>query len=510
MPLAAAAPAGPVHPAWAAPFILLLACVALAPLVNRHWWERYYPAVAVGLGAVAAGYYLLVRRDAGPWLHGMQDYVSFVILLGALYVVSGGIVIGVNRRATPAANCALLLIGALAANVFGTTGASMLLIRPYLRMNRGRVAPYHVVFFIFVVANVGGSLTPIGDPPLFLGYLHGVPFWWVLENAQKAWLLAVGVLIGLFFVIDSRQHGRHERHSPIGRGTDPRDLGPAVSLVGAHNFLFISLILFAVFRDGFFEHLRQARLDGMSLPLLGRMAISREPLMLLAAAGSLLLTRRPVYQANEFSWGPVREVAVLFLGIFSTMVPALQWLGQNAERLPLRTAGQYYFTTGSLSSVLDNAPTYLTFLQVQLGKLDETSVEAATGEVKQMHAAGSLEPSADLPPDARAAVDTLIRTRPADVLAGRVARQDVRIAFLLASPPLSRVLLAISLGSVFFGACTYIGNGPNFMVKSIAEGAGVPMPGFLGYVFHYTVPFLLPLYGLVWVLFFAPALAGPR
>src|SRR5688572_20778343 len=150
MPLAAAAQPGPVHPAWATPFVLLLACVALAPLVRRHWWDRHYGKVAVGLGLVAAGYYLFVRRDPGPWLHGMQDYASFVALLGALYVVSGGIVIGVNRPATPAANCVLLLIGAVVANVFGTTGASMLLIRPYLRMNRGRTRPYHVVFFIFV------------------------------------------------------------------------------------------------------------------------------------------------------------------------------------------------------------------------------------------------------------------------------------------------------------------------------------------------------------------------
>ena len=301
MPLAAATPDAPVHFAWLTPFVVLLACVALMPLVRRHWWERYYPAVSVGLGLVAAAYDLFVRRDAGPWLHGMQDYASFVALLGALYVVSGGIVIGVNRRATPAANCVLLLIGAIAANVFGTTGASMLLIRPYLKMNRGRVQPYHVVFFIFVVANVGGSLTPIGDPPLFLGYLRGVPFWWVLERARGAWVLAVGVLLGLFFVIDSRAGGKAVAPDGAGGADDARDPGPGVSLLGAHNFLFIRLILFAVFRDGWFDLLGEARREGVTLPLLGRMVVSRELLLLAAAAGSRLLTPPAIYARTEFT-----------------------------------------------------------------------------------------------------------------------------------------------------------------------------------------------------------------
>ncbi len=200
-----------IHPAWSIPFIVLLLAIALMPFVHRHWWERWYPLVAIALALIPSCYYWFYAPSKERWVVAMEDYVGFIILLGSLFVISGGIVIHLNRAATPLMNCAILLFGAIIANIFGTTGASMLLIRPYLRMNKAHLRPFHVVFFIFIVSNCGGLLTPIGDPPLFLGYLKGVPFWWVLRECRWAWLFAVGALLAVFFIIDSIDHGRAPR-----------------------------------------------------------------------------------------------------------------------------------------------------------------------------------------------------------------------------------------------------------------------------------------------------------
>jgi len=423
----------PIPLYWSLPFVLLLAAIALMPLVAPHWWERHYPKVAAALALLVAAYYLLVRRDPAPWLAEMKEYVSFVVLLGSLFVVSGGIAITVNSRATPLANVVLLLVGAIVANVLGTTGAAMVLIRPYLRVNGPRVRPYHVVFFIFVVANAGGSLTPIGDPPLFLGYLRGVPFWWVFREMIGLWALVVGLLLVVFFVIDTLNDRKRKDESA------EATMGPWLNLTGTHNLLFIAMIVWAVFRPGLFEH-------GISALRVADVLLSREVIMVAAALASRRLTPPAIYRANDFTFGPIREVAILFAAIFSTMAPALQYLEHHAHHLPIHTPGQYYFATGVLSSLLDNAPTYVTFLKTYQGE----------------------------------------RT----------------IAALLASPDSSAVVLAISAASVFWGACTYIGNGPNFMVKSIATAAGVETPSFLEYVYKYTLPILLPIYVIVWLVAF--------
>lgn len=433
-----------INPLWGAPFVLLLACIALMPFIRRHWWEHHYPKVVIALAVIPAAYYWLIARRPGPWIEYMEEYAGFIIFLGSLYIVSGGILIHVGRRATPTANVTLLLIGSLLANIVGTTGASMLLIRPFLRMNRDAIRPYHVVFFIFTVSNVGGGLTPIGDPPLFLGYLQGVPFWWVFERCRLIWAFTLGLLLAVFFVIDKLDHGKSPRRSE----DDP---GPAVHILGVHNFLLIGLLLFAIFRPGFFHITHDIGRDGFTWPLLGQLLSNRELLMIIAIVLSRRLTGRDIYERNAFTFGPIREVAILFLGIFSTMVPALEYLRANAERFALRTPGQFYFTSGTLSSLLDNAPTYLTFLELKLGMLNKAG-------------AGDLQ-------------------------------------FLVSDPRASLFLVAISMGSVFFGACTYIGNGPNFMVKSIAESAGAPTPSFLTYVVKYTLPVLVPIYVLVWWLF---------
>jgi Na+/H+ antiporter NhaD/arsenite permease-like protein len=488
---------GAISILWATPFVLLLACIALMPFVARHWWEKNYRSVAFGLAALVGGYYVLYRHTPGPWLKEMREYVSFMVLLTALFVVSGGIAIRINRRATPLANATLLLIGAAIANLFGTTGAAMLLIRPYLRMNRRHIKPYHVVFFIFVVANVGGSLTPIGDPPLFLGYLKGVPFWWVLEHMKLPWLMAVCLLVAVFTVIDTLDHKRDVREHDD-------DGGPQVHVLGAHNFLFIALIIWGVFRPSVFEAAGELADGKVTLYHLLNFLLSRELLMAGAAIASRRLTQPRVYTANDFTFGPVKEVAILFVGIFSTMVPALQWLEHNASRLHIQTPGQFYYASGALSSVLDNAPTYLTFLQTRVAEIDKADVDEVEAVLAKMKGQQFLtfDPKTLRTEQQAGAVAAMIKYHDDDVRRGSIDRNELEVAFLLGLPAWNIFIVAISAGSVFWGACTYIGNGPNFMVKSIADAAGIKTPGFLEYIYKYTLPVLIPIYVAVWAVFF--------
>lgn len=404
------------------PFALLLATIALAPLVAAAWWTKHYPKVAIALGLVTLGYYLIGLHAYQRVLHGAIEYVSFITLIGSLFVVSGGIHINVKGEATPAVNVLFLLLGALVANLLGTTGASMLLIRPWIRMNKYRITAHHIVFFIFVVSNVGGCLTPIGDPPLFLGYLKGVPFWWVAKHCWPMWATGLAVLLAMFYVVDRRNFLRAPRIIRE-KETDQADW----RFDGLGNVFFLAVILGAVF---------------INQPL-----FLREGLMLAAAAGSYYTTRKPVHEANHFNFHPIQEVAILFIGIFATMMPALDWLELNAAKLGTPTPGFFFWGSGVLSSALDNAPTYLSFLSALMGATHDTDIHR------------------------------LLATHGAD-------------------------LVAISVGAVFFGANTYIGNGPNFMVKSIADQQKIRTPTFLGYVFKFTLPFMVPMLLIVWLIFF--------
>jgi Na+/H+ antiporter NhaD/arsenite permease-like protein len=487
--------------AWVTPFVLLLASIAVMPFVARHWWEHNYALVSLALGAIVAIYYLWrVPYGPGNLAHVLAEYISFIFLLGSLFVVSGGILIRVRARATPLANTVLLLAGAIVANLFGTTGASMLLIRPFLRMNKGHLRAYHVVFFIFVVANAGGSLTPIGDPPLFLGYLRGVPFFWVFEHCWPIWLVAVGALLAIFFVIDTTANREEQRHR-----YDGDDLGPAVSFYGGANVLFIVLIIAGI--------LLHAELNHWTLATLGFEGPWRELCMAIAAFASLAITPQRVHVENRFNYAPIREVALLFVGIFATMLPALNYLYHSGQqhrdagggtRL-LNTPGQYYFVCGGLSSVLDNAPTYLTFLKTELGSLDDDLVSRAVTIVKRpgvQITASDIKGLDGLRQDElRAAVDALVKYHGDRVSTGNLSNDEIRVGFLIGHPLLNRLLIAISMGAVLFGACTYIGNGPNFMVKSIAEHAGAPTPGFFTYIAMYTLPILLPILVVIWLIF---------
>ncbi len=409
-----------------APFALLLLCIALMPLFAAHFWEHHYPKVAVGLGLVTACYYLFVQKDWHPLHHAAHEYVSFMALVGSLFVISGGINIRVKGEATPMVNTIFLLIGAVLANFIGTTGASMLMIRPWIKMNKYRITGFHIVFFIFVVSNVGGALTPIGDPPLFLGFLRGVPFWWVLQNCWQAWALAVALLLAIFYAFDSANFRRAPKEIRE-KETAHEDW----FFRGTLNLLWLGAVLGAVFLP---KSVQETTLLGVfSVPAL---------VMFAAAVASYFTTKPEVHEANDFNFGPVKEVGYLFIGIFLTMIPALQIL-QSGEAVKIDTPMQYYFATGALSAFLDNAPTYLSFLAASMGH-EQLSVDSSS-----------------------------------DVL--KFAAEN------------AAHLIAISLGAVFFGAGSYIGNGPNFMVKAIADKSKVHAPSFLAYIYRFSLPILLPV-----------------
>jgi Na+/H+ antiporter NhaD/arsenite permease-like protein len=458
-----------ISPWLIAPFVALLLSIALAPFVNRHWWEKNYPYVSAFLAAIPVVAYVGFLGNPLRMLATLEEYVSFIALVGSLFVVAGGIHIRIKGHSTPLANVMLLAIGAVTANLVGTTGASMILIRPFLRVNKYRIRPYHVVFFIFIVSNMGGALTPIGDPPLFLGYLKGVPFLWVLEQVWLPWLLAIAAVLAIFYAVDYRQF--RALKASIRREAESSEEG---SVDGMQNILFLVVIIAAVF---------------VTHPL-----FLREVLMIAAAAGSYFTTKKTIHEKNDFNFVPIKEVAILFAGIFATMVPALDWLEGNAGTLGITTAAQFYWGSGFLSSFLDNAPTYLNFLSTQVGLFVPPQVLQQVKDALAVHGAGAMEP------DIRAAYETVMRYHGDAAAAGGVPSDWVATGYLLANKAL--YIQAISLGAVFFGACTYIGNGPNFMVKSIADQAGVKTPSFFGYVALYAVPVLLPVFAAVWYFFF--------
>jgi Na+/H+ antiporter NhaD/arsenite permease-like protein len=456
------------------PFVLLLAVIALAPLWFPTWWAKHYPKVAYGLGAVTLAYYLFGLGAHQRVLHVGHEYLSFIVLIGSLFVVSGGIHIRVKGEATPLANVVFLACGAVLANFLGTTGASMLLIRPWLRLNKYRVTAHHVVFFIFIVSNVGGCLTPIGDPPLFLGYLKGIPFWWVAEHCWLIWLVGVGTLLSIFYVVDYWNYLRAPKEVRASLAEPADDW----HFEGLGNLAFLGVILGSVF--------------------INHPPFLREALMVAAAAGSYWMTRQAVHEANHFNFHPVLEVAILFAGIFATMMPALDWLQVNAGRMNSPTPAFFYWGSGTLSSFLDNAPTYLSFLTAVFGSfihkdtVDQVLLLAQNGAADL---SGVTEPI-------RQTYLALQKYFGAGLANQALTTEQIDIAFLLGNEAYNNYIVAISAGAVFFGANTYIGNGPNFMVKAIADQSKVHTPTFLGYIVRFTLPCMLPMLAMVWWLFF--------
>jgi Na+/H+ antiporter NhaD/arsenite permease-like protein len=437
-------------PIWLAlPFIFLLLMIATGPLLYERFWHQHYAKVAVGLAGFVMAYYIFRMHNLARPFEALMEYLQFMALISALYMAAGGILIKIRRHRYPAViNVGILLIGAILSNLIGTTGASMLLIRPYIRFNRDRSKVFHIIFFILIVSNIGGALTPIGDPPLFLGFLKGVPFLWTLQHNIQPWLLILSLLIVAFYVFDAN---RPEDDNPPAIPTDK----PILTILGKRNFFWLMIIILAVFVDPhIFNWVPAISYDGHSFSFV------REVILVSVAGLCYFCANKPALQGNEFSFAPLREVIFIFIGIFGTMLPALSLIStyaQSSAASALITPNSLYWGAGILSSVLDNAPTYLNFL-----------------------AASMASQGADL-------------ANPVDVQAyamgGVFAHSVLR-------------LKAISIASVFFGAMTYIGNGPNFMVKSIAEHSGIPMPSFFGYTMRFAVPLLLPLLFVVWLIYF--------
>lgn len=410
------------------PFVFLLLSIAAMPFIAPKFWHENYHFVSLGLAFVTAVYYIIITKG---WdlMHSLEEYVMFISLLTALYVVSGGILINIKGLATPLRNTILLAIGGVLANVIGTTGASMLLIRPYIKSNKLRITNFHIVFFIFIVSNVGGALTPIGDPPLFLGFLKGVPFFWIMDKVFFKWLIALAALLVIFYIADYINF----KKAPAEIEEKEKKAKETLTVTGGYNFIFLAVIIASVF---------------ITEPL-----FLREGIMLLTAFISYKVTNKDIHKRNHFNFHPIKEVAWLFIGIFITMTPVLELLRVHSTELGVSTPTQYYWFTGALSGFLDNAPTYLTFLTAAMGiyGLDINNVQ--------------------------------------NVLSF-IAEHESHV-------------VAISISAVFFGAMTYIGNGPNFMVKSIADNQNVETPSFFSYMYKFSIPVLIPLYLLIWWLFIA-------
>jgi len=440
---------GDVLPMWSVvPFAGLLLSIALLPMVAEHWWHHnknqllvavlWASPVFVYLVYLAATNHETLGHDALHSLeHAGAEYISFIALLGSLYVISGGILLRGDLQGKPLVNVAFLAIGAVLSNVIGTTGASMLLIRPMLRTNAERQHTWHIpLFFIFLVSNIGGALTPIGDPPLFLGYLRGVPFFWTLSALWLPWLVTVAILLVVFFAMDTVLYGREEAAS---KQLDASQLEP-LSLQGSVNFLLLGGVIACVL-------LLSPNPEVVDF----RHYYAREAGMAALTVASIVVTSKAIREGNNFEWGPILEVAALFLGIFVAMIPATTLLQVHGASLGVTEPWQYFWATGSLSAFLDNAPTYVTFAALACSSYEFCSTADQLGPLAS-HAA---------------------------------------------SIP---VLEAISLGAVFLGAGSYIGNGPNFMVRAIAEQSGYKMPSFFGYV-GYAALFLGPVYIVLTLLF---------
>ena len=425
-------------PLWLSiPFVVMLLFIAIGPLFFEHWWEQNKNKLIISLVlGIPVAILMIARGLSHELVHQiMFDYVPFIILLGGLFVITGGIHLQGDIEAKPSINTLFLAIGGILASFMGTTGAAMLLIRPIIKTNAERKFKVHtILFFIAIVANAGGMLTPLGDPPLFLLYLRGAPFEWFFHLAPE-WAFVLAVLLVLYYFTDRYYHKKEDVKAIK---EDHEHIEP-IKLKGNLNFLWlIGVVLSVAFLNQQYLHIVHEN---------HYYGFIREGVILLMAILSLVFTNKKMrYVDNKFTWHPILEVAYLFLGIFITMTPALIYLRENAASFGLTQPFHYFYATGLLSSFLDNAPTAVSFHNLALGMVEP----GATG--------------------------------------------------LVANIP-EMLLTAISLGAVFFGAMTYIGNGPNFMVKSIAEENKIEMPSFFGYIFKFSLIVLLPVYIITQLIF---------
>ena len=421
------------------PFVLMLLSIAVIPLITERWWERNINKLLVSALLATPAILYLINHDLKEELQHqiLFDYIPFIILLGALFVVTGGILILGHVQARPRNNTIILAIGYLLASFIGTTGASMLLIHPLLYVNKYRENKTHtILFFIALVANCGGILSPLGDPPLFLLYLRGVEFTWFL-NMLPEWLFVGITLLTIYFFTDKRYYYKEEKTEMIMADFRERSV---FSIKGGINIIYLLGIIAAVL---FLNSSYIPEMGEHDAPI--RIKFLREITLVAIALLSLITTRKKIRQDNHFSWAPIIEVACIFIGIFITMTPALLFLSDNAQKLGITRPWQFYYSSGLLSAFLDNSPTAVAFHTVAQN-IPSTS-EVMIAGVEEI------------------------------------------------------ILKAIAMGAVFFGAMTYIGNGPNFMVKAIAEREGVKMPGFFGYMISFSLKVLLPIYIITQIIF---------
>jgi Na+/H+ antiporter NhaD/arsenite permease-like protein len=426
-------------PIWLSiPFIVMLLFIAIGPLLFEEWWEsnRNKLIVSLSLG-IPLSAILIFNNFQHELIHQLfYDYIPFIVLLGSLFIITGGIHFHSNIESTPVINTLVLATGGILASFMGTTGAAMLLIRPMIKINARREFKVHtMLFFIAIIANAGGMLTPLGDPPLFLLYLRGAPFMWFM-NLFAEWLFVLIMLLVVYFITDT-MYKRKELPKPLSEDFKTKT---SFNIKGRLNFLFLLGVILSVafINENYFEAIKHNH----------SLSFIREAVILTMALLSLLLTTDKLrYSDNKFSWSPITEVAFLFLGIFITMVPALLFLEQNTQMFSINNASEYFYSTGILSSFLDNAPTAVSFHKLAMG------------------------------------IKTI---SPGDPLVAKIPES---------------ILKAISTGAVFFGAMTYIGNGPNFMIKAIAEESGISMPGFFSYIFKFSILVLLPIYVISQLIF---------
>ena len=429
----------------------MLLSIALFPLVAPNFWHHHFGKISAFWAAALGIPFLWAHRGLALYeiLHIiLADYVPFIILLWSLYTVSGGVLLRGSLRGTPVVNTAILVIGTILASWMGTTGAAMLLIRPFLRANDYRKnRTFMVVFFIFLVANIGGSLTPLGDPPLFLGFLHGVTFFWTFKILPHM-LFVSGILLVVYFILDSYHYRKEAVSVPEEEAKIP------LRLEGTYNFIFLGGVVGSVLMSGMVDW-GEVNVFGVHRAIQDWV---RDGLLIFMGIASLAVTPIKLREDNDFTWFPIIEVAYLFIGIFITMIPCLLILkaGSKGELAFIINAVKepfhYFWIAGALSAFLDNAPTYLTFFNTALGRFYSGMTEAQAVPLLMTESAVYLK--------------------------------------------------AISAGAVFFGACSYIGNAPNFMVRSIAEEAGTPMPSFFGYILKFSLLFLIPTFALTTLIFF--------
>lgn len=422
------------------PFVLMLLSIAIMPLIAEKWWDNNNHKLVVSIIlAIPAAAYLISNGMGDKLIHQiLMDYFPFITLLGALFVVTGGIQILGNIVARPLHNTIILAIGYLLASLIGTTGAAMLLIHFILRVNTNREYKQHtVLFFIALVANCGGILSPLGDPPLFLLYLRGAEFTWFL-NLLPEWLLVGALLLTFYYFLDHHIFYKKEPTEAIMAEVREQI---RISFKGKFNIVLLAGIILSVL---FITPSHIPQMESENAPIY--IKFMREIVLLSIAGVSLMTTRKKVRKDNHFEWAPIIEVAYIFIGIFATMTPALIFLSQNAARLGISEPWQFYYCSGTLSAFLDNSPTAVAFHTVAqaLPTAEGVTIVAGVNEL---------------------------------------------------------LLKAIAMGSVFFGAMTYIGNGPNFMVKAIAEQEGVKMPDFFGYMIKFSLVVLLPIYIIVQIIF---------